>query len=448
MACFGSQSGRVVLVNGTKFKWTKVHEESNGMQWEFPHELEAGQKEESVIEWFEPFLGKRDCCARVQYQIETEGKYTISLCAEWKADQTQPRQLWIDRSTVPSNWVSVPPTQSTVAVQWRQQSLMMVMLSEPLAKLLQPTSDPEVDMSSVHIQPRSSSVAIAGAQSDTWMQDARETLQVLTVHELVLPGAHDAGTCAMVSPFAGPWASCQTRPISQLLRAGCRSLDLRVSDDDGTLILVHGDWRTKTSLKEALEMVRDFVAENPFEVVILDFHRFVTQSGGKEVDPQQVAGLVREVLTEEVLLPPTMHNESLCKVWQTSGRVVALCNDVDDSCFGPAVSHKWAGPHVTTAAALKTFVENNMSRQRPFWGIMAALPPHGALPIPNIGNKLEAWFQPGTDLMKHANIVYCDFFHKSILWQHCLGESLLRALRKRAFIIKLQSGKNAQTTKT
>ncbi|CAG2111730.1 unnamed protein product [Medioppia subpectinata] len=62
---------------------------------------------------------------------------------------------------------------------------------------------------------------------------------------------------------------------------GIRYLDMRVgyhnvSETDDKLWIVHGLFRTDHTLRSAAEQVRDFLKAAPKEIVIFDFHRFVT----------------------------------------------------------------------------------------------------------------------------------------------------------------------------
>lgn len=75
------------------------------------------------------------------------------------------------------------------------------------------------------------------------------------------------------NPVVGPWATTQNLSLEEQLKAGVRVLDFRcgyVGLDaqnydhvaDG-IAVVHDKFRTKLSLREALESVKQFVQDHP-----------------------------------------------------------------------------------------------------------------------------------------------------------------------------------------
>ncbi|CAN0400286.1 unnamed protein product [Discosporangium mesarthrocarpum] len=94
-------------------------------------------------------------------------------------------------------------------------------------------------------------------------------LKDLHLYEMSLPGTHDSGTKEMELPLAAPWATTQNQTLTQQLEGGARVLDLRVGHSagkegaEGTLVLVHDTWKTKTSLKDAMGEVLRFVRAHP-----------------------------------------------------------------------------------------------------------------------------------------------------------------------------------------
>lgn len=89
---------------------------------------------------------------------------------------------------------------------------------------------------------------------------------------LTLPGAHDAAT----SSVSYEKSKCQSMDISNLLKAGVRSLDLRpkgvsnVTADN--MMIYHGITNTNVLFKDALNSVVSFLKEYPTETVFILIH--------------------------------------------------------------------------------------------------------------------------------------------------------------------------------
>src|SRR5574344_175926 len=106
--------------------------------------------------------------------------------------------------------------------------------------------------------------------------------------DIVIPGSHDSGTVGM------NWmANTQNYTIAGQLRMGVRYLDLRVRNKDGKLVFYHTF--DGTEYLPVLEDIRDFIKENPTEVLLLDFQHF-------DNSETQVQQSVTEYLETENLL--------------------------------------------------------------------------------------------------------------------------------------------------
>lgn len=467
------QGGNLALINATPYEWKRVGQDKKNMDWDMPKSIPAGHRAAKYVEFYEPFFGTRNDHATTTYEIQMEGKPTFTVNAGWNhfSNEMQPRQIWIDLGDLIKNpgWITSPPLPKIQHIKWihntdggtmtftlagptNASALTGSVLAEPFVRaeprtLVQVKVDveeavrrSEEEAKDVGSEIRSpveplaalSPMAKASPPGNAyWMQTSASMIGKLSANELVLPGAHDAGTYKMVSPFAGPWASTQNLSIRGLLDAGVRCLDLRVASDNGNYILVHNTWRTKTSLEDAMAMIHDFLQENTQEIVVLDFHRFPELDGNK-VDADQVAAITRTKLGKELLLPVLEYGKPLSDVWQNQrGRAVALMNDSGDTTyFGPKLARRWAGDDTKTKEALEEFIKKNMGAGTPFWSIDAVLPAQWDTPVPHLRGQIDEWFQTGVTLMEHASVVYCDFVEETNLVNNCIGENLLRAAQK------------------
>ena len=91
--------------------------------------------------------------------------------------------------------------------------------------------------------------------------------------EIVMLGAHDAGTVGQHE-----MACTQHSDFGEMLDAGVRYFDCRVTDVDGEPSFVHGNtnkgfwWSPEhLTLAEACDDIVEFVAKYPSEVIVLDF---------------------------------------------------------------------------------------------------------------------------------------------------------------------------------
>ena len=92
------------------------------------------------------------------------------------------------------------------------------------------------------------------------------------VSHIAIPGSHDAGTKGMV------WlGETQCYTVKEQLLSGVRYFDLRVNNKDGEYVIFHSIINGVDFLP-ILEDIRDFIIENPSEVLLLDFQHFSGES--------------------------------------------------------------------------------------------------------------------------------------------------------------------------
>ncbi len=88
------------------------------------------------------------------------------------------------------------------------------------------------------------------------------------VKDIVIPGAHDAGTQGM------PWfAETQDKSVEALLLCGTRYFDLRVEKKGDNLVIYHGI-STGVALTDVLDTFKSFLTKHNSETLLLDFQHF------------------------------------------------------------------------------------------------------------------------------------------------------------------------------
>lgn len=198
-----------------------------------------------------------------------------------------------------------------------------------------------------------------------WMTQDLDALRGLTLGQVALPGAHDAGTAAIndrspTSPDASGaieavevfttalvanWARAQGASIDQQLRAGVRYFDLRIGiDDDGELRLMHSLFSEPISA--VIRAVREFSAAHPEEIIILDFQKLRGKSDSA-MDAADLETLVSQIRTLN-LVPPTLNGAEGAEIQvndiiESGSQVVAVVLDGDvDSSFFSSNTEFWS----------------------------------------------------------------------------------------------------------
>ncbi|MEG2015214.1 MAG: phosphatidylinositol-specific phospholipase C domain-containing protein, partial [Clostridia bacterium] len=102
-----------------------------------------------------------------------------------------------------------------------------------------------------------------------WMKDiADDTL----IKDIVIPGAHDAGTKGMI------WmAETQDSSIMTQLKLGVRYFDLRVNKSKDNLVMFHSIIDGQNFL-DVMSDITTFMETNTTELLILDFQHFKGES--------------------------------------------------------------------------------------------------------------------------------------------------------------------------
>ena len=115
--------------------------------------------------------------------------------------------------------------------------------------------------------------AKSSARTQNWMAMIPGNIKF---NHLSLPGAHDAASVGCTSQTN--YTRCQSLNVENLLKNGCRALDLRPYYDDANLTIYHGSYSANTTLASVLNDVTGFLADNPTETVFV----LIAQEGGDD----------------------------------------------------------------------------------------------------------------------------------------------------------------------
>ncbi len=145
-----------------------------------------------------------------------------------------------------------------------------------------------------------------------WMDRIRDDVKI---NEIIIPGSHDAGTYNMT--YLG---RTQGYSIKDQLIMGTRYFDLRVNKTDDDYYLYHEFFDGEKFL-DALIDLKDFIQENPSELLILDFQHFKNNS------EDDVIKLIEKYLVKEDLVVKNQTLDSDLKYVSelTLGKVRGKC---------------------------------------------------------------------------------------------------------------------------
>lgn len=103
------------------------------------------------------------------------------------------------------------------------------------------------------------------ARGSNWMSQMPDDKQL---SELNMVGAHDAASTRTLGRLVG--AKCQSISITEMCRRGLRVFDLRFAyKEPGTLVAHHGPLSQKSLASEIFAELKEFLASNPGETVLI-----------------------------------------------------------------------------------------------------------------------------------------------------------------------------------
>ncbi|MDB5996822.1 MAG: Phospholipase [Pseudomonas sp.] len=274
---------------------------------------------------------------------------------------------------------------------------------------------------------------------NSWMRDI-PVIDNLSLGELVLPGAHNAGIDSAASyPTAElkNWLVCQTDSFLYQLNRGARALDLRLEcergrDGSSYFWFQHGGLCSSRSLADLIANTLEFLDQNPDEFIVFDFHEL--KAGNRMFDYETFNRLMVKHLGERMIPGKNLHLP-LGQLKALSGRqrlLVCAPNHpaLDKNHFNRQIQHKWSGSNLTDVGELFahiTKVMKNPPGGAMPWSLSATC--YDALwgPMP-IGGPLDQWFDPAiSDWPQKSSIINVDFLERSNLVMNCRAANIINA---------------------
>jgi 1-phosphatidylinositol phosphodiesterase len=272
-----------------------------------------------------------------------------------------------------------------------------------------------------------------------WMS-ATSALDVLSLGQLILPGAHNAGVdkkATYAAPGLAHWVACQNNSFYTQMLNGARVLDVRIeyevdSRGVGTFWFQHSGYRSSRSMENLILQVIRFLQENPDEFVLLDFHEL--KAGNTPFDHKEFSRLMLTHLGERIIPAGHLHLSlgqlkelsRVQRVWVATEPNAHLDRDI----FLAKIQHEWSGIADTNVSQLHAHIER-----------VLRTPPSGLLPWSlsatsynlvlgpvNIKGNLDRWFDPvNGKLISKCSVINADFFEESRLVANCRTANIIKA---------------------
>ncbi|MET0848275.1 MAG: phospholipase [Pseudomonas sp.] len=276
--------------------------------------------------------------------------------------------------------------------------------------------------------------------TNNWMA-ATPAIDTLSLLEMTLPGTHNAGSDWKASWPLIPgahWLACQHDSFHSQLRHGSRALDIRLTYDAGApglgkFCLHHNGYRNGRILGHLVNDVLNFLAQNPDEFIILDFHEL----SGDSFDFTYFNKMIVHLLGWR-LIPASNRALSLRQLRQISStqRVLVAAprnKELDQNVFIEQIGHKWSGSGITSAAELEQYIINVLKYPPGTWAPWSlSATSYSALGGPvDIHKALDVWFDPTkSEWATRCNIINVDFIEESSIVSYCRAVNSSKAAKR------------------
>ncbi|MEB0045161.1 MULTISPECIES: phospholipase [unclassified Pseudomonas] len=271
-----------------------------------------------------------------------------------------------------------------------------------------------------------------------WMSSA-PGMDLLSLGELILPGAHNCGVDLAASYAFAPvrhWTACQNQSFYYQLINGARALDIRLEYNINARVdtyrFHHSGIRSSRTLDNLVTDVARFLHENPDEFIILDFHEL--QSGNTPFDYQEFQTTLITQLGRRII-PFVNVDLSLNELKRISPlqRIMLAAEwhpNLNDYYFCRKIEHKWSGVGLTSTDRLHAHITEVMKyppRSVMPWSLSATSYTIAGGPV-DIKEYLNKWFNPlNSDWILKSSIVNADFFEESKLVEYCRAANLIKS---------------------
>lgn len=276
-----------------------------------------------------------------------------------------------------------------------------------------------------------------------WMAQTPE-IGLLRIDQLILPGAHNAGSDKR-SPNSGiPQEKAQDVAPLEQLRQGVRALDLRVvfyskyeKGDPRRFQLFHLTSSGRTVTGDILACVHAFFEElertgSPArDIVVLDFHQFKDFTESTHLEFQDL--LIKSLGARA--LPRQLSALTLNDIWQDhpgKNVVLAYNHSSSEERLWHGLKQRWPGQNLFNTNTLKAFVNEVAVEYKPEFSLTAIQCAKYSLPLhapSDLSLKIDQWFASADEnsFIQNFYIINTDWTLRSALVAQCLHANAVRA---------------------
>ncbi|KAJ3554652.1 hypothetical protein NM688_g2996 [Phlebia brevispora] len=269
-----SESGTLVLINGTPYAWHKADQAAQKMaSWTFPETIEPGQTHKASVEWVrDEALPEHDDRAFVAYRLDgTDHHFRLHAKI---FDHAFTLQVHFDRIATAGN-----PEGSVHNLGWKPGCNIPFVLSGTAPSFW--SSNPPAN----------------------WMQAQRELIGGRKLRHICMPGSHDAGISKLDPSFNfADHILTQSRDIAYQLSAGARYLDLRPVLASGCFktghygevqgVMMGGNGQT---IAEIIDQINTFTEVHKELVILVFSHDSHTDEGYRGLNQGEYEALLNEL---------------------------------------------------------------------------------------------------------------------------------------------------------
>jgi len=270
-------------------------------------------------------------------------------------------------------------------------------------------------------------------QRKSWMGDLRSFIGNKKLWQLSLPGTHNAGMDYYAN-YSNSYITCQWDTFWYLLDSGIRVLDVRLKYYAGlsnTAIRFRHthDLDSGRNLGDMMHAVREFIQANPTEIVIVDIHELMTQTGTPVPFQELHNYLVGEF--GWALIPRAAVNMTINEIkskYPKGGIVLSApsgLSNLNPTLIWPQINHHWAGSGLVSTSRLYSHIDSVM-RKPPaagaLWSMSATC--YSIWGVQNIKSELNSWYSIGSEWQRKSNIINVDFFNDSEIVRNCIESNL------------------------
>ncbi|XP_064456911.1 PI-PLC X domain-containing protein 1-like [Ornithodoros turicata] len=386
-----------------------------------------------------------------EMHVYAQAEPKIFITVSSLADETSERQLelnWYNHDSLleqdPGLWVGLYSTNPLAIDQATNQPVSRAMVADhPYNFFRTKVQLPRLTLTPatifrgclsywaamVHSNGDVAATSCLSTQPD-WMWKEREVLEGRPVTDVMIPGAHDAGSYSYLDDtYRHPvtrFVYCQEESIFNQLAFGLRFFDLRVAYDelDGQFYVSHGLYTTNRTLNEVIQDVKSFL-EATKEIVIIDFHSFDRGFKGNPLQEKlhrELIHLLTGGLEEYMVSTIRAPSPTFGDLWSSGQRLIVGYKSPYrslSSLLFPPVRHLWG--NVDEPKALEAYLKRVVCKDShdSLSSAMAELTPNAIGLLTNryrslrhmadqVNRNVTTWFRDW--FWKCANIVAVDYF--------------------------------------